>query len=124
MGISKILLQQRLRNRIIEVLSLLCGEQHSIRKVGTAEILERWWDYVDEDKLGFFSEPVFSYKELKAIKVLHQLIEDRYKAIPNTFEETEMIKCKEWVNVTAQASKVCELFNQRGQFDEEYEIKQ
>lgn len=64
--ISKKLLYQRVRNRIIEVLEVTADPaQHE--KFGGDEIICMWEDWVDGQRIPEYVEPVFSLEEQAAI---------------------------------------------------------
>jgi hypothetical protein len=46
---SERLVQQRLRNRAIEVLEVLAGGDRGVRAVGTGEYVEQFSDTIDDD---------------------------------------------------------------------------
>lgn len=93
--ISDTLLKQRLRNRLIESLDAFADEE-TVGAVGTDEIIEIWYDYMDDDRLGFYDEPVFSSEEVSAIRRFHNLLENTYKQVPGTWKLKDLEGCKEW----------------------------
>lgn len=119
--ISDTLLKQRLRNRIIEMMDLLSNSE-CVEKIGTDEALESWFDYVDEDKLNFYDEPIFSKEEKESIKDLHKHIESTYDDIPTTWDKSEIAFCQAWSKVVMLSNKGYQVFLKRGTFDEETEI--
>jgi len=119
--ISDTLLRQRIRNRIIENLEMLT-DSDSVEKIGTDETLEYWYDYVDENKINFFIEPVFTKSETNLIQQLHTLIEKEYNNIPTTWETKELACNDSWAQVTRKAFETLKTFQKRGYLDEENEI--
>jgi hypothetical protein len=119
--ISDTLLKQRLRNRVIEVLDMF-SDQSSVEKIGSDEIIEFWYDYVDDEKLSFYDEPVFTKNELNALKRFHNLLECSYKKVPSTWLLTELASCEPWLQLRASAKVELEIFLSRGRFSEECEI--
>ena len=119
--ISETLLKQRLRNRIMESLDAFADED-TVGEEGTGEIIEIWYDYVDDDHLGFYDNPVFSAEEINAIKRFHYLLENTYQKVPSTWELDELNGCKEWSELVVLAREGLAIFNKRGLFDEEKEI--
>ncbi|MCX4028623.1 hypothetical protein H0A36_13910 [Endozoicomonas sp. SM1973] len=118
MGISDTLLKQRLRNRLIESLDAFVDEE-TVSVVGTDEIIECWYDYMDEDRLAFYDEPVFSSDEINAIKLFHNLLESSYQKVPSTWKIEELKECAEWSTLVTAACEAYSIFLKRGFFDEE-----
>lgn len=119
--ISDTLLKQRLRNRLIESLEAFADEE-TIAAVGTGEIIEIWYDYMDDDRLGFYDEPVFSSEEVNAIKRFHNLLENTYKRVPDTWKSEELEECGEWEHLVAVAREEHAIFLKRGLSNEESEV--
>jgi len=120
-SISDKLLQQRLRNRIMEVLDGFADEE-TIEAVGTDELIEQWYDYMDEKRMYFYSQPVFSHDELNALKRFHYLLESTYLTIPTTWSLKDLVTNKYWSTLVATAREELLVFQQRGFLDEEHEI--
>lgn len=120
--ISDTLLKQRLRNRIIEVLDMLSDSDDTIKKLGTDEAMECWFDFVDEEKIDFYDEPIFTGPEIMAIKELHQLIGVSYDSVPSTWNPSDVALCESWAKIVAAANMAFNLFQKRGFLDEESEI--
>lgn len=119
--ISDTLLKQRLRNRIIESLDAFADEE-TVGVLGTDEIIEVWYDYMDDGRLSFYDSPVFSSEEVNAIKRFHNLLESTYKKVPSTWKLEELASCSEWSALVAAASDEYDIFMERGPLDEEQEI--
>ena len=119
--ISITLLHQRLRNRIIEILKMISLPSYVV-KLGTDEVLELWYDFVDDQKLETYIEPIFTEEEQEAIKRFHNLLDLHYDAIPSTYSLTELQGCLSWELILSAAKKELALFMQRGCMDEEVEL--
>ena len=119
--ISDTLLKQRLRNRLIESLDAF-ADNDTVEAVGTDEIIQIWYDYMDEDRMEFFDEPVFSVEELNAIKRFHNLLDKTHQNIPSTWKLEELEGIEEWSALVAMACKGVSVFYKRGLLDEETEI--
>jgi len=112
---------QRLRNKIIEVLDTFSGEE-CVEKIGAGEIIEQWYDYVDEDRLDFYDLPIFSNEEINALKRFHILLEKSYQKVPETWVLKELSDNKEWKTLVSSAKEELKIFQKRGRMDEENEI--
>ena len=122
MDVSRKLLQQRIRNRVIENLESF-ADPVWVRKLGTDEIINMWYDHMDDDEdFTFFTEPVFNLKETNAIKRFHYLLESTYKTIPTTWSLSDLSNNQEWKQLTIQAHEELSVFMERGRFSEEAEI--
>jgi len=122
MDISQKLLQQRIRNRIIENLESFSNSTW-VNQLGTDEIINMWYDQMGEDEsFEFFSEPVFANKEQNSIKKFHNLLESSYKNIPSTWKREELLENKEWLKLVETAKEELNVFIVRGRFSEEQEI--
>ncbi len=119
--ISDTLLKQRLRNRIIESLDAFADEE-TVKVIGTDEIIEVWYDYMDDERQLFYDAPVFSPDEINAIKRFHNLLESTYKMVPSTWKLEEIKGCKEWSALVSAAREERAMFMKRGLLDEEREI--
>lgn len=65
--ISDQLLAQRLRNRIMEVLSIYCCDE-DWASLGPDEVINQWEDFVDRQRFAIFIEPVFTTEEQTQLK--------------------------------------------------------
>ena len=119
--ISDTLLNQRLRNRIIEVLEMFADEAF-VEKFGTDEIIESWYDFVDEDRFEYINEPVFTKNEINSIKRFLNLLESSFESVPTTWTISELDNNKPWNNLVSAAKEELEIFMERGRLDEEKEI--
>ena len=122
MDISHKLLQQRIRNRIIENLESFAVTTF-IEQLGTDEIINMWYDNMDdEETFTFFTEPVYSKNEQNAIKRFHYLLESSYKKIPTTWQQEELQNNDHWAELEKTAKEELNIFMARGRFSEEQEI--
>ena len=124
--VSDTLLKQRLRNRIIESLETFV-DTSSVEKLGTDEIIELWYDFAgdadEEDRLGFFDEPVFSQGEIASLKDFCNLIDSTYKDVPTSCNYADLAENRAWKDLDAAAAKELEVFMIRGMLSEEHEVE-
>ena len=122
MDISKTLLQQRIRNRIIENLESF-ADPNWVNQLGTNEIINMWYDHMDEEEtFEFFSNPVFTTNEKNSIKRFHNLLESSYEKIPTTWKQEDLQGNTEWSKLVETAKEELRIFMERGRFSEEQEI--
>lgn len=117
-SITKKLLQQRIRNRIIEYFDLSYEE---IAKFGAFEIINMWQDFVPEGwDENFFKEPVFSKKEQAHIKQFCEIWGRTAEATPaDIFDKETLQNSIDWSTFVSEAKKAHKLFEERGKFSEE-----
>jgi hypothetical protein len=129
-NISDRLLQQRIRNRIIEYLEVASSpdEQRDYeRRVPVAqvpaEMIEQWSDSVDAEDLDWYAPPVFSRHENEAIRRFHDVwlvvVEQLPDPLPFTIEA--LIGTPLWDRLVAAARTALTIFEKRGRLDEEVE---
>jgi hypothetical protein len=120
--LSERLLAQRLRNRIMEVLSIYSTDE-DWRLLGPDEVINQWADNVDESRMPIYVEPVFSAKEGAELLKFHELWLQYCDATPKFMPPFEQIrKTDEWKTLQNSAIDLLALFNLRGRLDEEIEI--
>jgi hypothetical protein len=95
--ISRQLLQQRIRNRIIEYLELAASAERQRdyeRRAPIAqvpnEMINQWADVVHADNWDWYSQPVFSIEESEAIRTFHDVwlavADETPEPMPHTIE--------------------------------------
>jgi hypothetical protein len=106
----------------MEVLSTY-SEDDDWELLGPDEVINQWEDFVDENRLSLYVEPVFSNQEREALLAFHQLWLHYCDSTPKFMPAfKEVRKSPEWQQLKHQASNLLKIFEQRGKFDEEIEI--
>lgn len=119
--VSDRVILQRLRNRVMESLEML-RDGVSVDEIGTAEVINIWYDYVDgEERLSFFREAVFTEEELASINEMMEVMETNCEAVPCTWAQRDLAFCEPWSNIVFTANKALLVFEKRGRFDEDRE---
>lgn len=77
----------------MEMMNLL-SDSECVEKIGTDEALESWYDYVEDEKINFYDEPIFSKEEIESVRELHQHIETTYDDIPTTWDNSDIAFAK------------------------------
>ena len=119
--ISDTLLKQRLRNRIIEVLETF-SDQSYVEKLGTDEIIECWYDFVDDEKLSFYNEPIFTKNEINALNRFHYTLESLFKKVPSTWSIQDLLNNEPWSKLKSASTDELQIFMERGLLNEDEEI--
>ncbi len=119
--ISKTLLQQRIRNRLIEYFEWASSFE-TIASFGAFETINSWEDWVHSSELSFFHEPVFSPDEHDAITAFYKIWDAAAEATKeDVFDQAELRWRDPWVLFVETAAAALETFLQRGRFSEEEE---
>ena len=118
--ISKTLLQQRIRNRLIEFFDTSFED---IAARGAFEVINIWEDFVPNGWDGaFFIEPVFSPEEQRCIKSFCSTWEITADATRNDiFSVSELERTPQWNKFLNDASSAFDCFMKRGKLSEDVE---
>ena len=117
--ISRQLLYQRLRNRVIELIELFCSFD-DIAKFGAFEVINMADDWLP---LDYDRAPnVFTNKEKEVIAVFIQLVEAASNVTDeDTWDVNWFESSSEWVQLTSSAKVALAVLLERGRFSEEIE---
>ena len=119
--ISTTLLQQRVRNRMIDVLEIAASFE-DIARWGTFEVINRWEDWYHGPDPAFFAEPVFSPEELRQIDVFTAAWDATPQIDePQFFKSEEIHGLTHWQRFRAAAQEALSIFEKRGRFSEDNE---
>jgi hypothetical protein len=128
--ISRQLLQQRVRNRIMDYLQLAASadqQRDYERRVPIAqlpsEMINQWEDWVRDDDLNWYAAPVFSQDESEAILTFHDVWSAVADETPNPMPHTIdlLIGTPVWNRLMIAAQAALAVFEKRGRFDEQVE---
>ncbi len=126
--IPRQLLQQRVRNGIMDYLELAASidEQRAYeRRVPIAqvpnELINQWEDWVRYDDLDWYGAPVFSPDEAEAIRAFHGVWQAVADATPEPMPHTidALIGTPIWNRLVTAAQSALAVFEMRGRFDQE-----
>lgn len=113
---------QRIRNRIIELLEIMTSFSEQ-EKLGADEVVNMWQDWVDDERLHNYIEPVFSTEEqcsLAKFNTTWQEVTDRFpQFMPGI---ADLRTNKDWLHMMHEANTTLQSFNLRGKLSEEIEI--
>ena len=127
-AISRILLDQRIRNRIIEYLETASSYEEQLQYEANVpivhvpnEMINEWADYVDLDR-DDYRGPVYSTEEKAAIirfdGIWNQVIEETPEKMPSL--ET-LLGSPPWEKLRIGAQEALDVFRLRGKCDENRE---
>jgi len=122
-------INQRIRNRIIEYLELASSfedqrlYQYKAPVHVPNEIITQWEDWVPDLPRAHFSEPVFSREEQDAIAAYHQVWTEVCEAIPMRLPSLEVLfDTAEWRRLRDAAISASAVFAVRGRLPEDEEF--
>ncbi len=120
--ISNTLLNQRIRNRIIEVLEVTSSPSDQ-EKLGANEVINMWEDWVDDEKIKNYVEPVFTKQEQEELLKFHTTWHHVTNNTPKNMDAiSDFLHNKYWLQLMSSATKTLDTFNHRGKLSEDAEI--
>ena len=126
---SRLLVLQRVRNRIIEYLELAASYerqrtyQRNVPVNVVNEVINMWEDQVQPNWRDWLTAPVFSPAEQDAISYFCEVWTRVAEAIPDRWPELEKtIGTRDWEDLRHAAEQTVAVFADRGRFPEEVEI--
>lgn len=128
--ISARVIEQRVRNRIIEYLTLASSFEHQRKYQADVsaisvpnEVINQWQDWVPEQGLRTFGPPVFTFDELAALIAFSRTWEQVAHNTPNelpSLEETLALPA--WAQLRTAAEAALNVFERRGRLPEHESI--
>ena len=118
--ISERLLDQRLRNRIIESLDWIADTETGF-EFGAGEWFNQFFDHYDGRTLKPFANSAMTEEERSAFLAVHELMEAAAAATPGNVTEGQL-KASGWLDRIIPAARAAlMLMNARGRFSEDIE---
>ena len=117
---SRRLLDQRLRNRIMEELFGLAEWQESLRTVGFAEYFESYFDWAPYDGEPY-SNGVMTEGEREALRQVQRIMIEAMNATPNEMNVEQFVATDWPQRIGRAAEEALRLMLRRGRFSEEAE---
>jgi hypothetical protein len=127
---SRRVVEQRVRNRIIEYLELAASFEDQLqyqRNVPVAyvpsEVIEQWADWVHTDPRSVDQHPdVYSADEIAEMRRFHAVWDVTADAIPKSRPPIEEVQAlSEWSNLRRAAAQAHSVFLRRGKLPDDYE---
>jgi hypothetical protein len=129
---SRRLVEQRLRNRVIEYFELVGRSESQRDYVASApafvnvpyEIINQWEDWVPEDpRRSQALAAVYSPDEVQALRDYHGAWEIAADAIPDDYPSLAAVQAlPEWEQLTEAAASAGSVFARRGKLPEDQEV--
>ncbi|MBJ2153780.1 hypothetical protein [Paracoccus sp. IB05] len=122
------IVDQRVRNRIMEVLEILAGGDESVREVGVGNFFEWFYDWLphrDDDRQNSWApNSAISDDELVAISAVRALLDDACDDTASDITDEELIASGWPSRLEPAALSALLLMQKRGRFSEEAEQQQ
>ena len=118
-SISTTLLQQRVRNRMMDVLEIAASFEN-IARFGSYEVINRWGDWHHGPAPAFYAEPVFSPEEVRQIIAFAVVLDEAAEIDePQYFKPEQLYGLMHWRRLRAAAEEALAVFERRGRFPED-----
>lgn len=120
--VSERLIHQRLRNRIIEAVSIVCEGDEIIREIGAAEYFNTFFDF--EDCFDDPNNPCLStlnFQETKQLFALNAVMHWACSSTDNKINDLELIQSGWPKKIIPFAKETLELLLIRGRHSEDFE---
>ncbi len=129
--VSKVVIEQRVRNRIIEYFKLASSEENLLQYQNNvpiaqvpSELIEEWSTYFDIEmyNAGGYLSPTYNDEELQAILAFESMHNYACENMPDlTYDINEVFKMTWWPKFKEQAKKTLVIFMKRGKLSEDVE---
>ena len=118
---SKRLVEQRIRNRLIEYLELVTAENNVLESIGLNEIINQWFDWNPDDlTIDNYSAPPYSQAETLELIKVGKSIEALVAATPNDIANfAHTVKVPEWLNFVSKSKAALDELIKRGKLSED-----
>ena len=119
-------IDQRVRNRLIEYLEMISEYDSSPPEFDLNETLNQWEDWTPQPwNERFFPKPTFTPEETKALKSVNESWIELCESTPaNISDEPAVTKTSAWTDFTEKSKLALEIMSQRGLLDEERPAEQ
>jgi hypothetical protein len=118
--VSRRVLDQRHRNRTVEVLETLADGPEGVRFVGFSDYFNSFFDFVPDDCVPYPNSAMTS-EEIQAVAEVCKLLSAALEATPQVMTPEEFIDTGWPDEIMPVAQKALDAFMRRGKFDEEIE---
>ena len=121
-NLSHRVVDQRVRNRIIESVEILSLGDMGVREVGPTEFFEGFYDQIPHRDDGDMPQnSAISLKEKEALKMLSKVLDDACDSTPNLVQIEDFISTGWPERIKFVASSAYKIMICRGRFSEDFE---
>jgi hypothetical protein len=118
--VSKRVVEQRLRNRVIEWLEVLADGDHAVRLFGVASYFEEFFDVVNDDlSFDWRENSAYTSDEVRAIDRVLTELKAASAAVPPLARVDEFITSGWPSRIQPDARAALQTMEQRGRFSED-----
>jgi hypothetical protein len=119
---SERVVEQRLRNRVMESLETLAAGDVGVLEIGAGEYFNQFYDWIDDDSPWEWRDwSSFAPGEVEALEEVLKLVDAACEATPQYVSEEDLIASGWPTRIQPVAAKSLQLMCDRGWFDEETE---
>lgn len=119
---SSLVIEQRLRNRIMEVIEILADGDGGVRRVGAHEYFNLFYDFIPHRDDGeMYPSSAISLDERELILEVRGILDDACDATPRLMGDDELIGTGWPKRIQAVARKALDLMLTKGRLSEEFE---
>ena len=121
--VSRRLIDQRCRNRIMEcLLSFADTDNENLKRWGAGEYFDSFYDWVPHrDDGGMLANSALTAKEQALVAEVSRMVDDACDATPQDITVNELIASGWPARISPLARRALDLMLERGRFDEERE---
>ncbi|MGW4099740.1 hypothetical protein [Mycobacterium sp. NPDC004974] len=118
---SERIIEQRVRNRVMEAVEVLADGDGGVRTVGDCCYYNYFFDFIDDDITATWRDlSTLTPVEVRQLESLHDLLKLSLQAT-NAMDADELIASGWPVRIAAVACRTLETMQTRGRYDEESE---
>jgi len=120
---SERIVEQRLRNRVMESLVALSQGNAGVRSVGVGEYIEQFFDTVNDDSPWHWRDwSCFTPEEVEGLDAVHGLLKAACAATPHITTDDDDFIASGWPDrIQPAARKALDVMQARGRFREDIE---
>lgn len=116
------LIDQRLRNRIIEAVAILAAGDDGVRRQGYVEYFDRFYDVIPHRQHGeMYPNSAVTAGEMSALRGVSSILDDACDATPANMADEDFIATGWPQRVQSPAMETLGLMRNRGRFSEDVE---
>lgn len=121
-AISKAVIDQRIRNRFMELLEFFAEGEEGVRRAGAGDYFEDFYDWMPHhDDGGLRPNLALSPDEMTALLAVRDLLDGACDATPSDLTAVELIDSGWSARIQQVARVALEIMQRRGRSDEELE---
>jgi len=118
-SVDPVILEQRVRNRIIECLELFASATET-SIIGPDAAMNLWYDFVPKWSADAFPSPTYSGAEREAVRLVHEAVDLAARSTPDPLPSVpELMLNPSWQLLMDSSEAALREFRKRGKLSEE-----